>query len=93
LAGKSARWAGSSRLGGFWEYTAQESADIAFFVKSPGANESMTCSKPFNTFLTHDLILAILRGEVTNQQDTVRWLEAHGTQLSPFTGGPVAWNN
>ena len=61
---------------------------VPFLVKSPGANEPMTYSQPFNTILTHNLILAILRGEVTNQQDTVRWLDAHGTQVSPVTGGP-----
>jgi hypothetical protein len=61
---------------------------VPFLVKSPGTNEPMTYSQPFNTILTHNLILAILRGEVTNQQDTVRWLDAHGTQVPPVTGGP-----
>jgi hypothetical protein len=60
---------------------------VPFLVKTPGANEPMTYSQSFNTIVTHNLILAILRGEVTNQQDTVRWLEVHGTQVSPVPGG------
>jgi hypothetical protein len=68
-------------------YDKKRDMRIPFLVKTPGANGPMTYSQPFNTILTHNLILAILRGEVTNQQDTVRWLEAHGRQIAPVTGG------
>ncbi len=40
---------------------------VPFLVKSPGASQSIPYSHQFNTILTHDLILAILHGQVTNQ--------------------------
>jgi hypothetical protein len=40
---------------------------VPFLVKSPGQTESISYSHQFNTVLTHDLVLSILRGEVTNQ--------------------------
>jgi hypothetical protein len=50
---------------------------VPFLVKSPEGGEAMTYSRQFNTVLTHDLILAILRGEITNGQNVVTWLNAH----------------
>jgi arylsulfatase A-like enzyme len=52
---------------------------VPFLIKSPGATQSITCATPINTSLTHDLVLAILRGELTNQPQTVTWLEAHAS--------------
>jgi hypothetical protein len=40
-----------------------------------------------NTVVTHDLILAILRGELHNQQDTVNWLETHRVTNPTEPGG------
>jgi hypothetical protein len=57
---------------------------VPYLVKPPGAAESASYNKPFNTILTHDLILAILRGEITNQQDTALWLDRHGQDLPPI---------
>jgi hypothetical protein len=68
-------------------YDNQRDKRVPYLVKPPGATGSTVYAREFNTVLTHDLILAILRGEVTNQQDTVRWLDAHGTQAAPVTGG------
>jgi hypothetical protein len=34
-------------------------------------------STQFNTVLTHDLILSVLQGQITNQQDVVEWLDVH----------------
>jgi hypothetical protein len=50
---------------------------VPFLVKIPGTNVQATYSNQFNTVLTHDLILAILQEEVTNQQSVVDWLDAH----------------
>jgi hypothetical protein len=47
---------------------------VPFLVKSSGPSHSMICSNQFNTLLTHDLILAVLRGEVTNQADAASFL-------------------
>jgi hypothetical protein len=60
---------------------------VPFLVKPPGAGEPAAYPQKFNTVLTHDLILAILRGEITNRQNVPAWLDTHGTQSSPITGG------
>jgi hypothetical protein len=59
---------------------------VPFLVKSTEADQSMTCSNQFNTVLTHDLTLAILRGEVTNQSTTAAWLDTHGKPELPVLG-------
>jgi hypothetical protein len=53
---------------------------VPFMVKAPGTNESMIFSRQFNTVLTHDLILAILRGQVTNQQNVTDWMDGYPSQ-------------
>lgn len=74
-------WRESSRYDGRRDYR------VPFLVKPPGKNGPMACPQPFNTVLTHDLILAILRRELTNQQDAAHWLDAHATQSATITGG------
>ena len=54
---------------------------VPFIVKPPGANDPITYSPPFNTVVTHDLILAILRGEITGQRELASWLDEHGKPL------------
>jgi hypothetical protein len=68
-------------------YDGQRDRRVPFLVKPPGANESMTYSQQFNTVLTHDLILAILHRDVTNQQNVVLWLNTYGSQAATITGG------
>ncbi len=68
-------------------YDGQRDHRVPFLVKPPGANGSMTYSRQFNTVLTHDLILAILHGEVTNQRNVALWLDTHGSQAATITGG------
>ena len=51
---------------------------------SRGKTASADYTRPFNTVLTHDLILAILRGEVTDGQNVAPWLDAHGEPSSPI---------
>ena len=50
---------------------------IPFFIKPPGPAGTEVYAQQFNTLLTHDLILAILRSQLTNQQDVVNWLDTH----------------
>jgi Sulfatase len=64
-------------------YDGKRDYRVPFLVKPPGATGSLGYSSRFNTVLTHDLILAILRGEVTNQQDVAHWVDLHGTQAAP----------
>jgi hypothetical protein len=54
---------------------------VPFIVKPPGANEPITYSPKINTILTHNLILAILRGEIASQRELVPWLDEHGKPL------------
>jgi hypothetical protein len=58
---------------------------VPFILKAPGPGSALTCSTQINTTLTRELILAILRGELTRQQNALSWLEAH-----PSTELPVA---
>lgn len=67
-------------------YDNQHDFRVPFLVKAPGTNESTIYPKPFNTILTHDLILAILRGEITNQQNLPPWLDQHGKPLPTLEG-------
>jgi arylsulfatase A-like enzyme len=48
---------------------------VPFLVKTPGTNAPATYASQFNTVLTHDLILAMLQEQVTNQQAVVDWLD------------------
>ena len=58
-------------------YDGQLDLRVPFVVRAPGADKAITYSAQVNTVLTHDLILAILRGELTNQEDVAPWLDAH----------------
>ena len=50
---------------------------IPFLVKAPGVKRPVVYSPEMNTLVTHDLVLAILRGELTSQEQLVPWLDAH----------------
>ena len=58
-------------------YDGRRDLRVPFMVKAPGANQSATYSAPFPTVLTHDLVLAILRGQITNQANAVFWMSHH----------------
>lgn len=70
----------------FWRetdlYDHRHSFRVPFLLKGPGADQPMTYSPRFNTLLTHDLILAILRKEITNQPSASEWLDAHRSAFS-----------
>ena len=68
-------------------YDGRRDHRVPFLVKPPEPSEPMTYSRPFNTVLTRDLILAILHGEVTNQQNVALWLDTRGSQATTITGG------
>lgn len=54
---------------------------VPFLLKLAGQKRGITYDKPFNTVLTHDLLLAILRGELTTPEEVVAWLDVH--RLTP----------
>jgi len=50
---------------------------IPFVLKLAGQNQGLTYDQPFNTVVTHDLLLALLRGEVSNAANATNWLDRH----------------
>lgn len=50
---------------------------IPFLLKLAGQHQGISYVTPFNTVLAQDLLLAILRGEVTDAAGAARWLDAH----------------
>ena len=58
-------------------YDGKEEHRIPFFVKAPGTNVPHTYTPRMNTLVTYDLILAILRGELTHAGQLVSWLDRH----------------
>jgi membrane-anchored protein YejM (alkaline phosphatase superfamily) len=53
---------------------------VPFILKMAGSGEKgVAFDAPFNTILTHDLVLSILRGEVLDTKGAADWLERHRT--------------
>ena len=50
---------------------------VPFIIKAPGNNQPMTYAPAFNTLITHDLLLAMLRRQITNQPSTITWIDQH----------------
>jgi hypothetical protein len=57
-------------------YDGQRDPRVPFLIKAPGTNQPLVYSAEVNTLITHDLVLAMLRAELTNQQQVIPWLEA-----------------
>ena len=66
------------------QYDGRRDYRVPFLVKGPHNGSPMAYSHQFNTLLTGDLILAILRGEVGDQASVARWLDAHGKPDLPI---------
>jgi hypothetical protein len=52
---------------------------IPFLVKLAGNRDHLQYDSDFNTVLTRELVLALLRGEVTGLNDLTVWLDQHRT--------------
>ena len=50
---------------------------IPFVVKLAGQREQLTYTAGFNTVITHDLVLALMRGEVSSPASIADWLDHH----------------
>lgn len=58
---------------------------IPFLLKLKHQREGMTYDRAFNTIVTHDLILGVLRGELTTPQEVAVWLGQRGAlQKTPY---------
>jgi Sulfatase len=59
---------------------------IPFLLKMAGQKEGVDFEKPFNTVLSHDLVLGIMRGEIADARAAVEWLDKHRTIAdSPYS--------
>jgi len=67
-------------------YDGKRDFRVPFTVKAPGVNITMPYSPEMNTILTHDFILAILRGEIKNQQGAKNWIDANHNNLPMLPG-------
>lgn len=56
---------------------------IPFILKLPGQTQTAFYEPSFNTVMTHDLILAILRKEVSTPENLVKWLNEHRIDEGP----------
>lgn len=52
---------------------------IPFILKMTGQKEAITYQPSFNTLVTHDLVLTILKKEVRSAREVVSWLNENGT--------------
>ncbi len=52
---------------------------IPFILKPVGASASQVYSSPFCTIITHDLLLAILCGDIHDAQELPSWMDQHKT--------------
>ena len=50
---------------------------VPFMLKMPGQKETLDYTEVFNTVLTHDLLLAILREEISTPREVADWLDQH----------------
>jgi hypothetical protein len=48
---------------------------VPFMLKLAGQEEGVIYNQDFNTVLTHDLILALLKNELSNPEDVVKWID------------------
>jgi hypothetical protein len=53
---------------------------IPFMLKLPGQNSAIAYDPPINALLTHDLLLALLREELSTPEGVVRWLGERGSK-------------
>lgn len=66
------------------QYDGKRDYRVPFLVRPPGAGDSRAYTRPFNTVLTHDLILAILGGRLTNSASVGAWLDTQGKADMPI---------
>lgn len=63
---------------------------IPFLVRFPDGR-GVTYSRPFNTFITANLLLAVAKEEVRSAAEAAQWLDRHGTFSLPTFLLPSGW--
>lgn len=74
----------SRKIDTSWSPADQKVADrvdhrIPFLLKMAGQKTPLTYEAPFNTVLTHDLILDIMKGRIASAEQVSAWLDTHKT--------------
>jgi hypothetical protein len=59
------------------QYDGQVDHRVPFLVRPPDGGRAAHVDVAFNTLGTHDLVLAILRGSISNTGDVAAWLARH----------------
>lgn len=59
-------------------YDGRVDTRVPFLLKAPRDRRGTILPLPFNTVVSSDLVLAILRGEVRDQREAAAWLQLHG---------------
>jgi Sulfatase len=67
-------------------YDGRRDLRVPFLIKAPAQSKQLNYSTQINTVLTHNLILAILKNELTNQVDVAKWIDEHHTSEMPVNG-------
>lgn len=65
-------------LGASASFDGKRDPRVPLLVHLPGQAVSLTYKPPLRTVVLHDLVLALLSGEVRNADQVARWLEARG---------------
>jgi hypothetical protein len=55
---------------------------VPFLLKLPGQKDGVVYDRPFNTVLSHDLLLAVLRGALRDPAAVAAWLDAHDSSVN-----------
>lgn len=59
---------------------------MPFLLKMAGQRDAVPYTAPFNTVLSRDLLLGILRGEISDAHAAAEWLDRHRSiGESPYT--------
>ena len=54
---------------------------VPFLLKLAGHDRPLEYAPAFNTVLTHDLLLALLRGDISGHEEVLRWLDQNRTRF------------
>jgi len=68
------------------KFDGKEDHRIPFLVKLAGQEGTIDYQPVFNTLIIHDLILALLRGQIAHPKRAVEWIHKNGQPLIPVEG-------
>ena len=64
-------------------YDGQLDYRVPFILKAPGKNQPMIYGATLNTVISKDLVLAILRREISTLPEAAAWLDTHPAPPAP----------